>query len=74
MYTVDLIGQLSVRFGREVYTKSFEGVFVSYLTNSAAAVRDMGIQQAKEIGKKFGPEWIISAFIPKVIEAFNHDK
>jgi hypothetical protein len=73
-YTVELIGQLSIRFGREVYQKQFESVFIGFLTNSASAVREMGIVQAAAIGKKFGPEWIIGSFIPKVVEAFNHDK
>jgi len=26
------------------------------------------------MGKKFGADWIIGSLIPKVIEAFNHDK
>jgi len=26
------------------------------------------------MGKKFGAEWIIQSFIPKVLEAFNHEK
>jgi hypothetical protein len=74
MYTVELIGQLSVRFGHEMYSHSFEGVFVTYLTNSVSAVRDMGITQASTMGKKFGSDWIISVFIPKVVAAFNLDK
>lgn len=34
----------------------------------------MGIKKAKEIGEKFKAEWIISSFIPKVIENYNIDK
>lgn len=39
MAAVEFIGQLSVKFGKEMYTKSFESIFMGYITNSAAAVR-----------------------------------
>jgi hypothetical protein len=44
MANIELIGYLSVEFGRDVYTKSLEVVFMTYITNSAASVRDMGNQ------------------------------
>ena len=41
--TVKMVGALSIAFGKEVYLKHFEQIFMSYLTNSAAAVRQEGI-------------------------------
>ena len=43
MGTVELIGNLSVKFGREVYKDKFENIYMSYLNNTAAAVRETGI-------------------------------
>lgn len=59
MTTVELVGSLSIKFGREAYSKSFETVFVNYLTNTAAAVRDMGITQAELMGNKYGADWVV---------------
>lgn len=40
---ITLIGNLSCKFGRDMYAKSFSAIFTPYLTNSAAIVRDEGI-------------------------------
>jgi len=50
MAAVEFIGQLSVKFGKEMYTKSFESIFMGYITNSAAAVRQQGIKESREMG------------------------
>jgi len=44
--TIKTIGELSLLFGKECYAKSFEEVFMGYLSNSAAAVRQEGIVYA----------------------------
>jgi len=74
MGTIELIGNLSVKFGREVYKDKFEAVYMSYLNNTAAAVRETGIIQAEYMGKKFGADWIISNYLPKVVENYNIEK
>lgn len=43
MAAVEFIGHASVKFGKECYNKHFETIFMSYITNSAAAVRKEGI-------------------------------
>lgn len=43
MAAVEFIGHSSVKFGKEAYTKHFESIFMSYITNSAAAVRKEGV-------------------------------
>lgn len=42
MGNINLLGNISIKFGREIYQKSLETIFMSYLTNSAASVREMG--------------------------------
>jgi hypothetical protein len=71
---VKMIGELCVLFGKEFYTKNFEDMFMGFLTNSAAAVRSEGIDRAKKLAEKFGSEWIMMNFVPKVNESFNADK
>lgn len=74
MSVFELIGDLSKLFGKDVFVKHLESIFMSYLTNSAASVREMGITKAREIAEKFKGDWIISNFIPKAIENFNVEK
>ena len=47
---------------------------MTYLTNTASSVREMGISKSREIAEKFKSDWILSSFIPKVVENFNVDK
>jgi serine/threonine-protein phosphatase 2A regulatory subunit A len=74
MAVFELIGELSKMFGKEVFIKHLESIFLTYLTNTAASVREMGIKKSREIAEKFKQEWIMSSFIPKVIENYNIDK
>jgi len=74
MAVFELIGDMSKTYGKEVFTKHLESIFLSYLTNTAASVREMGIKKSREIAERFKAEWIISNYIPKVIENYNIDK
>lgn len=47
---------------------------MSYLYNTAAAVRQMGIQKSVDLAKEFKREWIVECYIPKVLEAYQADK
>ena len=47
---------------------------MSYLTNTASSVRDMGIKKSKELGEKFKQDWIVQNYIPKVVDNYNVDK
>ena len=51
--------------------KSIDPIFMQYLTNTAASVREMGITKSAEIAKSFGADWVVTNYIPKVIENFN---
>lgn len=74
MAVFELIGDLSKLFGKDVFTKHLESIFLTYLSNTAASVREMGIKKVKELAEKFKADWINSSFIPRVIEMFNVDK
>lgn len=74
MGVFELIGDLSKMYGKEVFLKHLESIFLTYLTNTAASVREMGIKKSREIAEKYKSEWILSSFLPKVIENFNIDK
>ena len=71
MATFELIGTLSITFGLEIFTRSLEGIFFQYLTNTAASVREMGVKQVKAMANSFGAEWITTILIPKVVESYN---
>ena len=74
MAVFELIGELSKLFGKEVFQKHLESIFLSYLSNTAASVREMGVKKSKELAEKFKGDWVMSAFIPRVIESYNVDK
>ena len=71
MATVELIGEFSIEFGKDAFQRSIESIFMQYLTNTAASVREMGIEKAGEMAQKFGSDWVMNNFIPKVVECYN---
>ena len=74
MGTVELLGKLSCKLGPEFYSSKFETIFMAYTTNTAASVREMGVTCSVDMGKKFGADWIVKSFIPKIVENYNADK
>jgi len=74
MAVIELVGNFATIFSKEVFVKHLEPIFMTYLTNTAASVREMGILKIKDIAEKFKADWIISSFIPKLIENYNVDK
>jgi len=47
---------------------------MGYLSNTAASVRKMGINKSEELASAFKEDWIITDFIPIIINAYNIDK
>lgn len=74
MGVIELVGDLSIKFGRDVFIKCLEVIFMQYLTNTAAAVREMGISKVKQMAVQFKSDWVISSFVPKIVECYNLDK
>ena len=46
MAVFETVGDLSVKFGKDVFMKHLEPLFMSYFTNTAASVRETGIAKA----------------------------
>lgn len=64
----ELYAFLGVEFGKDIFEKrGINDKFFTYLQNTAAAVRELGIQKSEELGSALGREWIIQDYIPKVI-------
>ena len=59
MATLELIGEFSLEFGKDVFVRSIESIFMQYLTNTAASVREMGIEQSQRMAEKFGSDWVL---------------
>ena len=47
MALIELVGDLAIKFGKDIFIKSLESIFMTYLTSTAAAVREMGIVKVK---------------------------
>jgi serine/threonine-protein phosphatase 2A regulatory subunit A len=71
MAIFELIGELSIAFGLEIFQRSLEPIFMQYLTNTAASVRNMGVEKSAAMAKAFGPDWVVANFVPKVVEHYN---
>lgn len=50
---IHLLGELGKLFGKDLFNKNIEQVFIKYLTNTAAAVRVKGVEKSKELAKLF---------------------
>jgi serine/threonine-protein phosphatase 2A regulatory subunit A len=74
MAVYETLGKLSVLFGEEVYMKHLEPVFMTYLKNSAAQVRETGINESAHLAEKFGRKWINDAFVQKVVKVYEEDR
>jgi hypothetical protein len=59
MALIELVGDMAVKFGKEVFIKSLESIFMTYLTSTAAAVREMGILKVKQMAVNFKSDWVI---------------
>lgn len=74
MAAIELIGDLSLEFGLEIYKSKLESIFMSYLDNSAASVREMAIVKVGHLAEQFKSDWVLNSFVPKVIDSFNKDQ
>ena len=44
------------------------------MTNTAAAVREMGVLKSTELAESFKKEWVMEHYIPKCVESYNADQ
>lgn len=47
---------------------------MTYLTQTAASVRKMGVEKAAELAKTFNNDWVMQDFLPMVKEHYSTDK
>ena len=74
MGVFELIANLGLFLGREVFVKHLESIFMGYLVNTAAAVRQMGIAKSALLAAEFKQDWIVENYIPTVLKHFSVDK
>lgn len=67
MAVYELFGDLGIQFGQEQFSKNIEVYFMSYLNNTAAAVRQMGVKKSGDLAKEFKSNWIVNTFCPNVL-------
>lgn len=73
MAVFELIGDMSLAFGLEIFSRSLESIFMQFLFNTAASVREMGVKKAGQMAKEFKQDWVLNNFIPKVVDSYNTD-
>jgi hypothetical protein len=49
MGVFELIADLALAFGNDTYCKHLQSIFMGYLTNTAASVRQMGILKSASL-------------------------
>ena len=74
MGVFELIADLGVIFGKDLFQKHLQATFMGYLTNTAASVRQMGIQKSAILAKNFSQDWILQEYIPVVNNHYTVDK
>jgi len=47
MAVFDLIADLGMLYGKDAYKKHLHTIFIGYLNNTAASVRNKGVEKAK---------------------------
>ena len=74
MGVFELIADLAIIFGKDTYCKSLQSIFMGYLTNTAASVRQMGINKSAVLAQNFKQDWVINEYIPVVTSHYTVDK
>merc|ERR1712166_448804 len=74
MAVIELVGDMAIKFGKDCFLKFLEPIFMQYLNNTAAAVREMGISKVVKMAEQFHDTWVIGFFVPAIIEQYNKDK
>jgi len=74
MGVFELIAELAIIFGKEVFCKNLQSIFMGYLLNTAASVRQMGIEKSAILAQNFKQDWIMNEYIPVVVNHYTVDK
>jgi hypothetical protein len=74
MSVYELIGEIGLILGRQGFSETLEEIFLSYFSDKAAAIREMGIEKAFQIAEKFGSDWVTEKLLPKAFENYHNDE
>jgi len=71
---VNLVANLAKEFGRDFYTKNVEPIYMLFMVDNTAAVRETGIEKLQMLTNEFKADWVINGYIPKAVEVLNREK
>jgi serine/threonine-protein phosphatase 2A regulatory subunit A len=74
MSVLELVADLGILFGKTVFTQKLQTVFLSYMTNTAASVREMGVKKSALLAQEFREDWVLKDFIPQVLSNYKADQ
>lgn len=74
MALINLLANLAKEFGKDFYMKNLEPIFMQFLVDNVAAVRDAGIEKLQLLAAEFKADWIVNGYLPKANEILNKDK
>lgn len=69
-----LLANLGVKFGKQLFQESLSTIFFAFLTDTAAEVRQICIDNVVSLTESFGSDWAVQVVIPKLNEIFNQEK
>ena len=68
-----LVVELGQVLGLEVFTRSLEEIYFSFLTDPTQAVRDSGIEKTALLSMGLGRDWVQNRLLPKLREIYNRE-
>lgn len=74
MSVFELLAELGLIFGKADFQKHIQVIFLGYLQNTAALVRQTGVKKSALLADEFKDSWIVNDFIPAVNEQYRVDK
>lgn len=74
MAVFELLGKLGTENSKTDFMKLVFSTFITYLNNTAAMVRTVGVQQSKALAEIYGEQWIVESYIPQVQAEYMKEK
>lgn len=74
MSVFELVADLGLLFGQAVFAQKLQTIFLSYMSNTAAAVREMGVTKSALLAREFREDWITKEFLPQVQQNYHAEK
>ena len=74
MALINLLANLAKEFGKDFYMKSLEPIFMQFLLDNVAAVREAGIERLQTLALEYKADWIVNGYLPKANEILGKEK